>query len=193
MHWRQADCKDDSLGIERAWALGNSPCLADRGFTLRPETEEDVPFLRRLYISTRWGELAAVADWTDAQKIAYLESQFAAQRSYYLDHYASAAFDVLEAQDVPAGRLYLDRQADTLLIVDIALLPEWCGRGIGTALLEAIFAEARLSGKGVTISVEKFNPAQRLYRRLGFREYAEDDVYWFMHWSPQGNAPAGIS
>jgi ribosomal protein S18 acetylase RimI-like enzyme len=94
---------------------------------------------------------------------------------------------------VPAGRLYLDRQADTLLIVDIALLPEWCGRGIGTALLEAMFAEARLSGKGVTISVEKFNPAQRLYRRLGFREYAEDDVYWFMHWSPETDARAGIS
>jgi ribosomal protein S18 acetylase RimI-like enzyme len=173
--------------------LAIPPGLVDRGFALRPETEEDVPFLRRLYISTRWEEFAAVAGWTDAQKIAFLESQFAAQRSYYLVHYASAAFDVLEAQDVPAGRLYLDRQAETLLVVDIALLPEWCGRGIGTALLEAIFAEARLSGKGVTISVEKFNPAQRLYRRLGFREYAEDDVYWFMHWSPETDARGGIS
>ena len=168
------------------------PALRERGFALRPETEADVPFLRRLYLSTRWEELS-ITDWADAQKIAFLESQFAAQRSYYLSQYASAAFDVLEAQGVPAGRLYLDRQADTLLIVDIAMLPEWCGRGIGTALLEAMFAEARLSGKGVTISVEKFNPAQRLYRRLGFREYAEDDVYWFMHWSPQVDPPAGIS
>jgi ribosomal protein S18 acetylase RimI-like enzyme len=167
--------------------------LADRGFALRPETEADVPFLRRLYISTRWEEMALVADWTEAQKIAFLESQFAAQRSYYQVHYANAAFDVLEAQGVPAGRLYLNRQADTLLIVDIALLPQWCGRGIGTALLEAMFAEARLTGRGVTISVEKFNPAQRLYRRLGFREYAEDDVYWFMHWSPQADAPTAIS
>jgi ribosomal protein S18 acetylase RimI-like enzyme len=169
------------------------PGLSGQGFALRPETEADVPFLRRLYISTRWEELAPLVDWTDAQKIAFLDSQFDAQRSYYLSNYASAAFDVLEAQGVPAGRLYLDRQANTLLVVDIALLPEWCGRGIGTALLEAMFAEARLSGKGVTISVEKFNPAQRLYRRLGFREYAEDDVYWFMHWSPQADPPAAIS
>ena len=181
-------------GSSAAGRLAIPPRLIDRGFALRPETEKDVPFLRRLYISTRWEELAAIADWTDAQKIAFLESQFAAQRSYYLSHYASAAYDVLEQRGVPAGRLYLDRQADTLLIVDIALLSEWCGRGIGTALLEeAIFAEARLSGKGVTISVEKFNPAQRLYRRLGFREYAEDDVYWFMHWSPQADARGGIS
>jgi GNAT superfamily N-acetyltransferase len=127
------------------------------------------------------------------QKIAFLDSQFDAQRSHYLSQYAGAAFDILEAQGVPAGRLYLDRQADTLLVVDIALLPQWCGRGIGTALLEAMFAEARLSGKGVTISVEKFNPAQRLYRRLGFREYAESEVYWFMHWSPETGGRAGIS
>jgi ribosomal protein S18 acetylase RimI-like enzyme len=180
-------------GSSAAHRLAIPPVLAGRGFALRPETEADVPFLRQLYISTRWDELAQVADWTEAQKIAFLESQFAAQRSHYLIQYANAAFDVLEAEGVPAGRLYLDRQADTLLIVDIALLPQWCGRGIGTALLEAMFAEARLAGRGVTISVEKFNPAQRLYRRLGFREYAEDDVYWFMHWSPQADAPAAIS
>ena len=182
-----------TVGGVSAPSLPIPPVLSDQGFALRPETEADVPFLRRLYLSTRWEELAPLAEWTDAEKIAFLDSQFDAQRSYYLSHYASAAFDVLEVQGVPAGRLYLDRQADTLLIVDIALLPEWCGRGIGTALLEAMFAEARLSGKGVTISVEKFNPAQRLYRRLGFREYAEDDVYWFMHWSPQVDPPAGIS
>ena len=173
--------------------LAIPPVLSGKGFTLRPETEADVPFLRQLYISTRWEELAQVANWTDDQRIAFLDSQFDAQRSHYLSQYASAAFDVLEAQGVPAGRLYLDRQADTLLVVDIALLPEWCGRGIGTALLEAMFAEARLSGKGVTISVEKFNPAQRLYRRLGFREYAADQVYWFMHWSPETDARGGIS
>jgi ribosomal protein S18 acetylase RimI-like enzyme len=181
------------VGASAPHGLALPPVLGGKGFALRPETEADVPFLRRLYISTRWEELAQLADWTDAQKIAFLDSQFNAQRSSYLSQYAGAAFDVLEAQGVPAGRLYLDRQANTLLVVDIALLPEWCGRGIGTALLEAMFAEARLSGKGVTISVEKFNPAQRLYRRLGFREYAEDDVYWFMHWSPQADPPAAIS
>ena len=175
------------------YRLAMPAALAERGFALRPETEADVPFLRRLYISTRWEELAPVTDWTDAQKIAFLESQFAAQRHHYLGHYADAAFDILEAGGVPAGRLYVDRQAGTLLIVDVALLPEWRGRGVGTALIEAVFDEARHAGKEVSISVEKFNPAQRLYRRLGFREYAEDDVYWFMYWSPEPDRPAAVS
>jgi ribosomal protein S18 acetylase RimI-like enzyme len=181
-----------AAGSSAAGRLAIPPGLNEQGFALRPETEADVPFLLQLYISTRWQELS-VTDWPDGQKIAFLESQFAAQRSYYLSQYANAAFDVLEERGVPAGRLYLDRQADALLVVDIALLPQWCGRGIGTALLEAMFAEARLAGKGVTVSVEKFNPAQRLYRRLGFREYAEDDVYWFMHWSPETDARGEIS
>jgi ribosomal protein S18 acetylase RimI-like enzyme len=161
--------------------------LAQQGFALRSETEADVPFLRGLYISTRWEELAVVPDWTDEQKIAFLESQFTAQRQHYLAYFANAAFD----NGVPAGRLYLDRQDKTLLIIDVALLPDWRNRGIGTALIEAVFAEARLCGKDVSISVEKFNPAQRLYRRLGFREYAEDQVYWFMYWQPEPAAETG--
>lgn len=159
--------------------------LAEQGFALRPETEADLPFLFQLYISTRWDELASLTDWSEAQKIGFLQSQFAAQRDHYLKNYGNSSFDVIEQQGVPAGRFYVDRQQRTLLIVDIALLPQWRGRGIGTALIEALFAEARGAGKEVSISVEKFNPAQRLYRRLGFREFAEDDVYWFMYWSPQ--------
>ncbi len=182
---------DAAAGASHSLAM--PAVLGRQGFALRPETEADIPFLRRLYISTRWEELAAVPDWTDEQKIAFLESQFAAQRQHYLAYYANAAFDVLEADGIPAGRLYLDRQAKTLLIVDIALLPDWRNRGIGTALIEAVFAEARLAGKEVSISVEKFNPAQRLYRRLGFREYAEDQVYWFMYWEPEPNPAAKIS
>ena len=165
--------------------------LALQGLSLRTETEADVPFLRQLYISTRWEEIAVVAHWTDEQKIAFLESQFTAQRRHYLAYFANAAFDVLEDNGVPAGRLYLDRQDKTLLIIDVALLPNWRNRGIGTALIEAVFAEARLCGKDVSISVEKFNPAQRLYRRLGFREYAEDQVYWFMYWQPEPAAETG--
>ncbi len=159
--------------------------LAAQGFALRPETDADLPFLFQLYASTRWDELAPLTDWSEAQKIGFLESQFTAQRDHYLNYYANSSFDIIEQQGVPAGRLYVDRQERTLLIVDIALLPQWRGRGIGTALIEALFAEARGIAKDVSISVEKFNPAQRLYRRLGFREYAEDDVYWFMYWSPQ--------
>lgn len=156
--------------------------LVAQGFALRPESDADVPFLRRLYVSTRWEELAPIIDWTDAQKQAFLESQFALQRHHYLTYYATTDWGVLEHGGVPAGRIYVDRQQQTLLVVDISLLPEWRGRGVGTALMRAVCDEARISDKTVTIAVEKFNPAQRLYRRLGFREASDEGVYWFMEW-----------
>jgi ribosomal protein S18 acetylase RimI-like enzyme len=156
--------------------------LAAQNFALRPETAADVPFLRRLYASTRWEELRAVTDWTDAQKQAFLESQFALQRHHYLTYYASTDCAILDKDGVPAGRLYVDRQASTLRVVDISLLPEWRGRGVGTELMQAVIAEARAAGKTVGIMVEKHNPAQRLYRRLGLREVADEGVYWFMEW-----------
>lgn len=156
--------------------------LAAQGFGLRPETEADIPFLRRLYVSTRWGELAPVVDWTEAQKLAFLESQFGLQRHHYLTHFQAAEFSVLERNGVPAGRLYIDRQAGTLHVVDISLLPDWRGRGTGTALMRAVCAEARVAGKKVSLAVKKLNPAQRLYRRLGFREVGDTGAYWAMEW-----------
>lgn len=156
--------------------------VAEQGFALRPETEADIAFLRRLYASTRWDELAPITDWSEAQKLAFLDSQFALQRHHYLTYYSSTDCAVLEKYGIPAGRLYVDRQPNTLLVVDISLLPDWRGRGVGTALMEAVMGEARDAGKKVTVAVEKYNPAQRLYRRLGFREISDEGVYWFMEW-----------
>jgi GNAT superfamily N-acetyltransferase len=162
--------------------LAMPTALAAQGIALRPETEADIPFLRRLYISTRWEELAPVVDWTEAQKIAFLESQFGFQRHHYRTYFPATDFAILEKNGVPMGRLYVDRQETMLNVIDISLLPEWRGQGTGTTLMQAVCAEARAAGKRVSICVEKFNPAQTLYRRLGFREVADEGVHWTMEW-----------
>jgi hypothetical protein len=42
--------------------------------------------------------------------------------------------------------------------------------------------EAAAVGKPLTIYVEKFNPAMRLYRRLGFETVEDKGVYDLMRW-----------
>jgi ribosomal protein S18 acetylase RimI-like enzyme len=163
--------------------------LAAQGFVFRRENEADLPFLRRLYISTRWDELAVV-DWPDEHKIAFLESQFGLQRYHYYTYYPTTAFALLEQHGTPCGRLYLERRPKFSTMLDIALLPEWRGRGIGTALIAAALAEAGAARRGVSIMVEKFNPAQRLYRRLGFREVSDEGVQWAMEWHAAAAADA---
>ncbi len=87
----------------RARLLALPAALAAQGFPLRPEAAADVPFLRRLYVSTRWEELSACTDWPDARKQAFLESQFALQRHHYLTYYASMDCAVLDKDGVPVA------------------------------------------------------------------------------------------
>jgi GNAT superfamily N-acetyltransferase len=165
------------------------PSLAAGGLTLRPEVEDDIPFLRRLYATTRADELTATG-WSDAQKLAFTDSQFGWQRHHYRTYYPGTEWIVLEDHGTPMGRLYLQRRITTYLVIDIALLPEWRGRGLGTALMKWVCTQARAAGKSVTVTVEKFNRAQTLYRRLGFREISDGDVYWDMEWcGAPGDAP----
>jgi ribosomal protein S18 acetylase RimI-like enzyme len=157
------------------------PAAAALGLTFRHVTDANLPFLSELYASTRAAELAPVA-WTQDQKAAFLAMQFSAQHAHYRQHYPDAEYLLIERGGRPAGRLYVDRGAHEHRIVDIALTPEHCGQGLGTALLGDLLTEAAAAGKCVTIHVEKNNPALRLYRRLGFAAVADKGVYDLMRW-----------
>jgi ribosomal protein S18 acetylase RimI-like enzyme len=150
---------------------------------LRAATAEDRDFLVRVYASTREEELRLV-DWSAEQKAAFVRQQFEAQDVYYREHYAPATFDVIEVDGEPAGRLYVARWEDEIRIVDVALLPEYRARGIGTALLRALLDEAAAAGKRLSIHVELNNPARRLYERLGFTLAEERGVYVLMEARP---------
>jgi ribosomal protein S18 acetylase RimI-like enzyme len=144
-------------------------------------TPEDQQFLRAVYVSTRVEELARVP-WSDEQKRAFTDMQFAAQDADYRRNYPDAQYSIIEVQGVPAGRLYVDRCSKEIRIIDIALLPEYRRAGIGTKLLRELQHEAHTAGKTLTIHVEKFNPALRLYQRLGFRQIEDKGVYLFLEW-----------
>jgi ribosomal protein S18 acetylase RimI-like enzyme len=157
----------------------------NRSVTLRAATGDDHAFLARVYAGTRAAELATVS-WTDEEKAAFVQMQFAAQAQYYREHYPDTSFDVILLGAEAVGRLYVSRWTDEIRIVDIALLPEFCNRGIGTTLLKELQAEAAAAGKPLRIHVERFNPALRLYNRLGFRQIEDKGVYMFLEWRPDG-------
>lgn len=149
--------------------------LSRDGLRLRPETDDDLPFLQELYRSVRWPELA-VTDWSGAQKSAFLAEQFRLQHRSYRTSFPDGQFWIVERAGAPVGRLYLAGAAGALHIVDISLLPEQRNRGCGRALLEAVIA-AKPAHASVTLFVEETNPARRLYERLGFRGGRSDGLY----------------
>ena len=157
---------------------------ADR-ISLRPESAEDDDFLRALYASTRAHEMA-VAGWTAAQQDVFLRSQFDLQRHHYRAHYPGATFDIILLDAVPVGRIYVHRAHDEIRLIDVALVPDARGRGIGTRLVEWLLAAAIERNATVTLNVEPYNPARRLYERSGFQVVEEDPTNLFMKWRRPG-------
>ncbi len=151
--------------------------------TSRPITDDDLEVLAEIYASTRREEVAQVP-WTEAEREAFLRSQFDAQHAHYQTHYPDADFLLLLRDGEPIGRFYVDRWEDQIRLVDIALLPAARGSGVGTLLLESLMAEATAARKPITIHVETNNPAMRLYQRLGFRKIEDKGVYHLMEWRP---------
>jgi ribosomal protein S18 acetylase RimI-like enzyme len=177
------------LSSENAPAATSSGTIgrteADEMITLRPVRPEDEAFLVAVYGSTRVEELAQTT-WTEEQKAEFVQMQFRAQKQYYQGNYSAAKFEIILYKRCLAGRLYTCPMMQEIRIMDIALLPEYCGRGIGTSLLRKIQEEAAMGNKKVGIHVEVFNRALNLYERLGFRRVADKGVYYFLEWSPPG-------
>jgi GNAT superfamily N-acetyltransferase len=152
-------------------------------FTLRQELPEDESFLRRLYASTRAEEMAHVP-WPDEQKAVFLGMQFDLQRRHYGAYYPQGEFMIVLLGEKPAGRFYLDRCGEFFLVIDIALLPEYRGLGIGSRLLENLLAEAKAASKPVRLHVETSNRASGLYQRFGFIPLEVRGTRWLMEWKP---------
>jgi len=150
--------------------------------SLRPITPEDESFLAALYASTREQELAQT-NWSDEQKAMFCRMQFNAQTTDYQRNYPDASFDVIERNGLAAGRLLVLRTDEKIHVIDIALLPEHRGAGIGTKFLKELQEEAKAAGKPLSIHVEQFNPARRLYERMGFKQVEEKGVYLLLEWS----------
>lgn len=152
----------------------------------RPATDADQSFMSALYASTREQELS-VLDWSESRKADFLAMQFDAQHRYYTEQFPTADFLLIERDAVPIGRIYVDRREEEIRLIDIALVPEARDLGLGGALLQDLLDEGQTSALPVKIHVETFNPAMRLYLRLGFKAVEDQGVYQLMEWQPVGN------
>jgi ribosomal protein S18 acetylase RimI-like enzyme len=152
----------------------------------RDATPDDKPLLHLIYSSSREEEMALVTQWDEAQKAAFIRQQFEAQYQYYAEMYASARFMIILHHTEAAGRLYLHFREKEIRIVDIALLRPFRNKGIGEAILRAVLARGAALQLPVTIHVERYNQALRLYQRLGFKVISEEHpVYFLMAWRPE--------
>ena len=156
---------------------------------LRAVVPDDHELLVAVYAASRAEELDQVA-WPPGQREAFVRMQYDAQDRHYRTASPQGRFDVVEVDGRPAGRLFVDVRAGDIRIVDIALLPDFRGRGIGSALIRQVLAEAAGVGRTASIHVEVHNRAGALYERLGFRPAGEHGVHRLLVWSAEGGLVA---
>lgn len=157
--------------------------LYSPAISLRPITDDDLEFLFQLYASTR-AEEKSLAGWDDAQWEQFIRMQFNLQHTQYMLGYQHPSFDIVLLGHIPVGRIYVNRLVEEIRIIEIGLLAEYRGRGIGAGLLKNILQEGDDQSIPVTLHVERNNPALALYQRLGFQVEDATEVYYFMKRPP---------
>jgi ribosomal protein S18 acetylase RimI-like enzyme len=136
-------------------------------YQLRPVMPSDDAVQLVIYASTREDELA-VTDWPAEQRDRFVRMQHEAQQQHYRAHFPQSYCQLILIGEEAAGRLWIEERPEALHILDISLLPAHRGQGLGTACLRDLQDQASAHGRDLSIYVEIHNPAQRLYRRLGF-------------------------
>ena len=134
--------------------------------SFRQITFDDFDFLWRLhnaalkeYVEKTWG-------WDEGR-----------QRELFAEGFNTNNGKIIVVDGADAGYLWtIEKEAETFL-VSIRLLPEFQNVGIGTKVIEDMLAKSK---KLVRLQVMKINPAQNLYRMLGFETVGETETHFIM-------------
>lgn len=145
--------------------------------TFRPATLDDVEFICDvLYLtgpaaSDPVPDAEAEAGWREGAR-EYTTDQVHGKEPDSITY-------VIEHAGERVGRLRVVRTFERHFIGGIQILPAQQNKGIGTAVIAQLLAEARERGLPLELNVHKHNPdAERLYTRLGFHRHSEvDDDY----------------
>lgn len=144
---------------------GMAEILAD--IEARPSGAADQAFLRQLYESTRADEMRALG-WSASRCRAFLDQQFEFRQRGYLEQFPDALQLVLQQNGQDIGCLHWQCAGTEATLVELSLLPPFRGRGLGSAILGLLTAEADRLGQSIDVHVEDGGLVQQLCQRFGF-------------------------
>lgn len=161
-------------GCGNARALSSLRVATPHGvLTLRPEANGDEAFLFALFSSVKAPEMALMPI-DERSKEQLLRMQYRSMTASYRAGFPAARFEIIELDAARIGRLITEVQPDHVYYVDLALLPQARGRGLGTALMTAALEEPRRLGVPCRVKVMADNIVSlRLWARLAFTLRAE--------------------
>jgi ribosomal protein S18 acetylase RimI-like enzyme len=151
--------------------------------SLRPATAGDEQFLKRVHRAARHWEFAFLLQSGEAELYhKIMAQQYDSQHRFYFAAYDQAQYAVIQWTDQAIGRLYVDYRDDEVRVLDIAILPDYRGRGIGRIVMTGLCLEAAMRRKPVRLHVHYLSRALRFYQRLGFKQIGLEGPSYVMEW-----------
>lgn len=139
-------------------------------FTLEPITvDDDFAFRYAVYVATIKPYLNEMLDWSDDEHEARL----------YENMRDGGGHCALVVDGERVGVVLIHESPSAIALEQIEILPEYQGRGIGTAVIATVQAQAEHARKPLELSVFPANTGARaLYVRCGFSvvEVAADRI-----------------
>lgn len=142
------------------------------GLVFRTARPEDFDFCSRLYF-------AGVEETTRAQRLDRRRLVVEFRMSWIVSQVRIAQYNGLRI-----GWLQSKLNRDSLFLAQLFIDPAERGRGFGTDVMRQLIAEAHRAKRPMTLVVARTNPAQRLYRRLGFFVTHDDPLNYYMKREP---------
>ena len=140
-------------------------------YTLRQATERDFYQLLRIRNQVLREYIEYVRGWDEEREEVRFRGNF-----------DPVTTRVIESHDHVIGFIGVRPENDVLYIAQAYIIPEYQGRGIGTALIREVLSR----GRPVELWVMKLNTgARRLYERLGFRVKCEGETDYRMRYEPK--------
>jgi ribosomal protein S18 acetylase RimI-like enzyme len=144
-------------------------------YSLRPVGQTDAEWLWHLKVATLRSYVEATwGDWNEDQQRA-----FAAR-----DLRSPSLRIIVMAEEGDAGAIDVARRGSEWFLNRLELLPRLQRRGLGRMLISDLQRDAAVVGMPIRLQVLQVNPAQSLYRRLGFQEVGITTSHILMSWTP---------
>ncbi|HTI17176.1 MAG TPA: GNAT family N-acetyltransferase [Trinickia sp.] len=119
------------------------------------------------------------------ERIGRFDPQRARER--FLASFDPALSRFIETDGVKVGFVLVRPQKDHWLLDHLYIVPEHQGKGIGAAVLRAVFADADAQRMSIRLGALRGSDSNRFYQRHGFVQI--DEAEWDIYYVRQPSSP----
>ena len=131
-------------------------------YTIDRATAEDLDLLDRIHRENMQGYVAQVYLWNP---------------TLFRDNFIPQDYRVIKDRHTIIGFIKVVESETDIYLGELQIVSDRQNRGIGTSIIKKSIAEAKLKRKRLWLRVIQGNPAERLYKRLGFTVFEESATH----------------